>query len=92
MAKKEAPAGVAPDAGAEKGVRTKNDLHPSTSPPRRQAGRPEFHLTLRPEPGVDGVQALRAALRRLLRDHGLRATRISSVGGSAGPDIGEGEQ
>ncbi len=39
--------------------------------------RPEFVLTLKPLPGVDGVQALRAALKRLLRNHGLRCIRAT---------------
>jgi hypothetical protein len=45
------------------------------------ARRPVFVLQLRPEPGVDAIRALRAALKRLLRDHGLRcisATESSS--------------
>jgi hypothetical protein len=32
-----------------------------------------FFLTLRPEPGIDGIHALRAALKTLLRRFGLRA-------------------
>ena len=39
-----------------------------------QTGEPTrttFILALRPRPGVDGVLALRAALKRLRRDHGL---------------------
>jgi hypothetical protein len=35
--------------------------------------RPLFTITLRPEPGVDPIRALRHALKRLLRDYGMRA-------------------
>lgn len=41
--------------------------------------RPVFTVTLRPEPGVDPLPALRAALKRLLRDHGLRCTHVAKV-------------
>lgn len=44
---------------------------------RPAADRPLFRLTLRPEPDVaDPLRALRAALKRLLRDHGLRCLAI----------------
>jgi hypothetical protein len=39
--------------------------------------RPLFTLTFRPEPGVDAIKALRAALKELLRRHGLRC--VSAV-------------
>ena len=39
--------------------------------------RPTFILHFRPEPGVDPIRALRAALKELLRRHGLRC--ISAV-------------
>jgi hypothetical protein len=40
--------------------------------------RPTFVLILRPEPRVaDPVRALRHALKRLLRDHGMRCVSIS---------------
>jgi hypothetical protein len=39
--------------------------------------RPVYVLHLRPEPHVvDVVRVLRAALKRLLRDHGLRAISV----------------
>jgi hypothetical protein len=44
--------------------------------------RPLFVVSLRPEPGVDGLRALRAALRTLLRRHGLRCVRITTAPGS----------
>ena len=34
--------------------------------------RPTFTITLRPEPGVDPIHALRAVLKSLLRRYGLR--------------------
>jgi hypothetical protein len=37
----------------------------------------EYTLTLRPLPDVDGIKALRAALKVLLRRYGLRAVKIS---------------
>jgi hypothetical protein len=39
--------------------------------------RPKFVLTLQPVPGVaDPIKALRAALKRLLRDHKLRCLSV----------------
>ena len=44
---------------------------------RTSASRGEAYvLTLRPMPGVDGIRALRAALKFLLRRFGLRAVKI----------------
>lgn len=45
--------------------------------------RPTFTLELRPEPGVDGVLALRALLKTTLRRFGLRciSANESSSGG-----------
>jgi hypothetical protein len=40
--------------------------------------RPTFVIRLRPEPGVDPVHALRHALKRLLRDYGMRAIAIDA--------------
>jgi len=40
---------------------------------------PVYRLDLRPEPGVDGIQALRAALKSLLRSYGLRAVAVSEL-------------
>ena len=37
-----------------------------------------YRLTLQPLPGIDGEQALRAALKRLLRNHGLKCTAITA--------------
>jgi hypothetical protein len=34
--------------------------------------RPTFTITVRAEPGIDPVHALRAVLKNLLRRHGLR--------------------
>jgi hypothetical protein len=39
--------------------------------------RPIHVVTLRPEPNVDGIRALRALLKAALRRFGLRATNIS---------------
>jgi hypothetical protein len=38
-----------------------------------------FVVTLRPERGVDGVRALRAALKHLLRRHGLRCVAVRAA-------------
>lgn len=40
---------------------------------------PVYRLDLRPEPGVDGIQALRAALKSLLRSYGLRAVTVAEL-------------
>ena len=37
---------------------------------------PVYRIEVRPEPGVDGIQALRAALKALLRSYGLRAVAV----------------
>jgi hypothetical protein len=41
--------------------------------------RPVYRLDLRPEPGVDGILALRRALKALLRSYGLRCLSIEEV-------------
>jgi hypothetical protein len=38
--------------------------------------RPIFVLQLRPLPNIDGIKALRSALKRLLRDHGLQCIEL----------------
>ena len=38
-----------------------------------------FTIGLQAEPGVDGALALRAALKRLLRDHGLRCVFLEET-------------
>ena len=43
---------------------------------REMKGRPTFVLVLRPLPGVDGIRALRAALKFLLRRFSLRVVEI----------------
>lgn len=55
--------------------------------------RPEYVLTLRPEPGVDGTQALRGSLKVLLRRFGLRCVRATVADPSqqdkrGGQDVG----
>jgi hypothetical protein len=52
----------------------------ATHPPAK--ARPTFTITLRPEPGVDPVQALRALLKVTLRRFGLKCV-------SASEDTGE---
>ena len=37
---------------------------------------PIYRIDLRPEPGVDPIPALRAALKALLRSYGLRAVAV----------------
>ena len=49
------------------------------------AERPSFALVLRPEPGIEPRQALRQALRRLLRDHGLRCLKVAELPAEADP-------
>jgi hypothetical protein len=46
--------------------------------------RPKFLLVLQPLPRVDPIRALRWALKRLLRDHGLRCVSVREE--SAGTD------
>jgi hypothetical protein len=43
------------------------------------SARESYVLILRPEPGIDGIRALRAALKYLLRRFGLRVVKISEV-------------
>jgi hypothetical protein len=53
------------------------------------APRPIFRLRLRPEPHIEPIRALRAALKRLLRDFGLRCVSVEQESpqkpASAGP-------
>jgi hypothetical protein len=42
----------------------------------RTPARPTYLVRLRPEPGVDAVHALRAALKYLLRRCGMRAISV----------------
>jgi hypothetical protein len=44
-----------------------------------------FVLRLVPKPGTDAVKALRAALKQMLRQHGLRCTAISIEQDEAAP-------
>jgi hypothetical protein len=47
------------------------------TPIKPAAERPTFTITLRAEPNVeDAIRALRAALKSLLRRHGLRAIAV----------------
>ena len=43
---------------------------------RRRLERETITIVLRPEPGVDGIAALRAALKVLLRRFGLKAISV----------------
>ena len=45
-------------------------------PASRKHERPVFVLALRPEPRVDGIRALRGALKVLKRRFGLRAVTV----------------
>jgi len=49
--------------------------------PKRATDRPTFTLELRPEPGVNGIQALRGALKLILRRFGLRAVSVRRLDG-----------
>ena len=40
--------------------------------------RPLFTVVLRAEPGIDPIRALRFALKRLLRDYGMRAISVDA--------------
>ena len=41
--------------------------------------RPTFVMTLRPEPGVDPIRALRRVLKVLLRGYGMRCTSVDQI-------------
>jgi hypothetical protein len=78
MLKPDAPAGVGSRTGAGE-ARCENVPDHTSHGADNPAVRPSYTLELRPEPGVDGVQALRQVLRRLLRDHGLRCLTVREV-------------
>jgi hypothetical protein len=69
--------------------------HPTPSSPARPKGvpgqrgtvgtRPTITITLRPEPRVDGMAALRLLLKAALRLHGLKCVAITA----ADPLVGE---
>jgi hypothetical protein len=44
-----------------------------------KVNRPLFTLTLRPEPGVDPINALRRVLKVLLRQYGMRCTSVDQI-------------
>jgi hypothetical protein len=71
MPQKRTPAPVASGAGAAGcqpgGDRTQHSPSGADFPARRV-----FVLRLEPLPGIDGTHALREALKRLRRNHGLR--------------------
>ncbi|MEX2545169.1 MAG: hypothetical protein WD316_08585 [Phycisphaeraceae bacterium] len=52
---------------------------------------PTIVLHLRPLPGVDPERALKAALKRLLRNHRLRCVRVEIVRGATPADALDGE-
>jgi len=72
MARNSKPAPGAIGAGEGECLEQQQCRQHSQNRSERKPG--TFVLVLRPEPGVDGDRALRAALKRLLRDHGLRCT------------------
>jgi hypothetical protein len=41
-----------------------------------ESPRPTFLLTIRPEPGIDAIKALRFGLKALLRRYGLRCLAV----------------
>jgi hypothetical protein len=47
--------------------------------PAKAQERPTWRLTLRPEPNVDAIRALRSLLKAALRRHGLRCTAVEQV-------------
>jgi len=51
--------------------------------------RTEYIVRLRPTGSVNGITALRAVLKKLLRRHGLKAVSIQPVNASD-PDTGRG--
>jgi hypothetical protein len=63
------PNELAPDSGVSfRSLREAKGSSPLTDVKER----PVYVLRLRPEPGIDGARALRFALKRLLRDYGMR--------------------
>jgi len=46
----------------------------------RDVGRPIYVLQIRAEPGIDGIRALRAFLKIMLRQFGLRCLSIEKSG------------
>jgi hypothetical protein len=48
-----------------------------------EQARPTYAVTLRPEPGVDPIRALRSLLKRALRNHKLRCLSVEEVQSSA---------
>jgi hypothetical protein len=46
------------------------------APRVKAADRPIYKLSVRAEPGVDGIRALRWLLKSMLRRHGLRCVDI----------------
>jgi hypothetical protein len=51
-------------------------IDPKPQRASRNASRPKFTLVLQPLPRIDPIRALKAALKRLLRDHGLRSLSV----------------
>jgi hypothetical protein len=41
--------------------------------------RPTFVVTLRPEPGIDPIRALRRLLKVLLRGYGMKCTSVDQI-------------
>ena len=71
MPEKQTPSPVASGAGAAE-CQPGGD-NPKHSPSGAEfPARPVFVLRLEPLPGIDGHKALREALKRLRRNHGLR--------------------
>ena len=58
------------------GDRTQQSATPSENP-----ARPVFVIRLEPLPGIDGTLALREALKRLRRNHGLRCLACTEEAG-----------
>jgi hypothetical protein len=54
-----------------------------------KAPRPRFVLTLEPLPHVDPIRALKATLKRMLRDDKLRCLDIREIPAEAGIEPGD---
>ena len=64
----------------------------AVKPQAMSANRTSYQLTLRPEPGnwlVSPEQRLRAGLKRLLRNHGLRCLSCKPIEAPAAPNTHE---
>jgi hypothetical protein len=74
--KKKPPVALAVAAGRS---RNTNQFTTTNRSDSAKQGRPVYTIRLRPEPGVDGIRALRALLKRALRAHRLRCISVEEA-------------